>query len=330
MSRRLEALDYQMNALVTLTMAALTAADAPKLTSLVSQIDDLARHSQKPEFQRIAYYLTGYSKYYTSDLDAAFSDLDQAVLDSPPGRPGSSISFDQTASVRMIRSRALWARGEFQASLEEMDEALHSALMANHPPTLAWIAWGGGVCVYLWAGAMERAVTCAKLFEELAREHSNPGWATYIPSMQHALERLQNGGRSFSAESIKWEPTAPSHVDIMTSIHCAFHRPVDVKRIEKTPQHWCAAEHFRAAGEHELAAGRRTVAEKHFSHALSVALTQGAVAWEVRAAVSLARLKLQEDQRARARALLEPVVDRFPDGKVNADLTYARNLLVGC
>ncbi|XHS00340.1 transcriptional regulator [Sphingomonas sp. DBB INV C78] len=327
LSRKLQAPEHQMSSLVTLTLTALTLADAAKLTAYASQVDALAQRSQDPDFLRIAHYLNGYAKYYSSDLGAALYDLDQALVGASTSKPNISATVDYTPSVRTIRSRALWTRGEFQSSLDEMAEAHRAAIEGGYAPTIAWVAWGGGVCVYLWAGAIEQAAASALIFENLAREHSNPGWAAYIPALHEAFDRLRHPRRSFDAGPTSWTPTALSHVDIMTSIHCAFHRPADLQRMEGTPHHWCAAEHFRAAGEQRLAAGQMAEAERYFLRALATSTAQGAVAWEIRATLSLARLRIQQDQRVAVRELLEPISDRFADWSVNADLVHARELL---
>ncbi|WP_087002284.1 ATP-binding protein [Rhizobium sullae] len=329
LSKRLNAPDQQMSALVTLTVAALTAANLEKLEVYGSDAFEFAQRSQNPDFLRTAHYLNGYTKFYSSDFATALGECDRSLVLAAPANLDTPIAFDHVPNVRILRSRTLWVRGEFQSSLEEMEEAHRSAIAGGHVPTIAWAAWSG-LCVYLWAGAFERADASANLYEHLASEYSNPGWARYIPSAREAMERLRDGRRSFGAAPLDWTPHVPSHADFMTSIHCAFHRPVDLQRIEAVPRHWCAAEHFRAAGEHHLVAGRTIEAEKLFLHALATSQSQGNIAWEIRAILSLARLRIQQEQVSAARSVVEPLVDRFASSRVNADLVYAAELLAAC
>ena len=58
-----------------------------------------------------------------------------------------------------------------------------------------------------------------------------------------------------------------------------------------------------------------------------MARQQQAKSWELRAAVSLARLWQQQGQQAEARALLMPVYGWFTEGLDTADLQEARALL---
>ena len=60
---------------------------------------------------------------------------------------------------------------------------------------------------------------------------------------------------------------------------------------------------------------------------MEVARRQGALAWELRAATSLARLCHRQDQPIRARKALAPVVRRFTEGFTTADLVNANVLL---
>ena len=58
-----------------------------------------------------------------------------------------------------------------------------------------------------------------------------------------------------------------------------------------------------------------------------VACAQQATSWELRAAMSLARLWQRQGQRAEARELLVEVYDWFTEGFETADLQEARTLL---
>ena len=328
LSKRLNAPAQHMSALGMLAVAALTGADLKKVEVYGSDAFEFAVRAQGPDFLPTAHYLNGYAKYYCSDLVTALQECDRALDLAAPPNLGASNALDHVANVRMLRSRALWARGEFESSLEELEEAHRSAIESGHVPTIAWVAWGG-VLVYLWAGD-ERAAASAKLHEDLATQYSNPGWARYVPSMHEAMSLLRDGNRSFGTAPIDWMPHVPSHADFMTSIHCAFHRPVDLQRIEAVPRHWCAAEHFRAAGEHHLVAGRMIEAEKLFLQALATAQSHGNIAWEIRATLSLAGVKMKQEDVSAARSLVEPLIDRFASSRVNADLVYGTDLLAAC
>ena len=68
-------------------------------------------------------------------------------------------------------------------------------------------------------------------------------------------------------------------------------------------------------------------AEAYFERALAVARAQQAKSWELRAAISMARLWRDQGKRAEARDLLAPVYSWFTEGFDTLDLTEAKALL---
>jgi predicted ATPase len=68
-------------------------------------------------------------------------------------------------------------------------------------------------------------------------------------------------------------------------------------------------------------------AEACFQQALAMARQQQAQSWELRAAMSLARLWLQQGKRAAAYELLAPIYGWFAEGFDTADLQEAKVLL---
>jgi predicted ATPase len=89
------------------------------------------------------------------------------------------------------------------------------------------------------------------------------------------------------------------------------------------------AELHRLKGELLLAcaAGHDAEAETCFRQALDIARRQQARSWELRAAMSLARLWQRQGKRTEAHALLAPIYGWFTEGFDTADLQEARALL---
>jgi predicted ATPase len=96
---------------------------------------------------------------------------------------------------------------------------------------------------------------------------------------------------------------------------------------EKTGERWLTAELNRHQGQLLLREGHSEAAEKLFGIALSIAEDQGAKLWELRAAMSLARLRHDQGRRAEARDLLAPVYGWFTEGFGTPDLKEAKTLL---
>src|SRR5262249_60547387 len=92
---------------------------------------------------------------------------------------------------------------------------------------------------------------------------------------------------------------------------------------------WYLAELLRIKGEllRQSDPASAPAAEKCFVQALDVARQQGALFWELRNAISLARLKDSQRHRADARKVLQPVYAKFKEGFATADLRDAKALL---
>jgi predicted ATPase len=99
--------------------------------------------------------------------------------------------------------------------------------------------------------------------------------------------------------------------------------------VETGGEKWFEAEINRIAGEVALLSPERDAAkaEVDFERALSVARQQQAKSWELRAAMSLARLWRDQDKVQQARELLASVYGWFTEGFDTRDLKEARALL---
>ena len=137
------------------------------------------------------------------------------------------------------------------------------------------------------------------------------GGTTWYPEFQGALaEGLAGSGRP---------------VDALATIDHAL------AKVDRDGEHWCTPELLRLKGEFMLLpeVGRPDEAEGRFVQALEAARQQGALSWELRAAMSLARLRDDGTARpAEARQLLAPVYAQFSEGFATLDLRAAYAMLV--
>jgi predicted ATPase len=97
--------------------------------------------------------------------------------------------------------------------------------------------------------------------------------------------------------------------------------------VERTDERWFEAELYRQKGQLLLRQGYSDPAEELYHKALSIAQEQEAKLWELRAAVSIARLRRNQGRRAEARDLLAPVYGWFTEGFDTPDLIEAKELL---
>jgi predicted ATPase len=103
-----------------------------------------------------------------------------------------------------------------------------------------------------------------------------------------------------------------------------------LERCERYEERWYIAELLRVKGELELqrhSAAASSSAEDSFLQSIDWARRQGALSWELRAAMSLARLRRQQNRTTEARELLASVCNRFAEGFETADFRAANALL---
>ena len=97
--------------------------------------------------------------------------------------------------------------------------------------------------------------------------------------------------------------------------------------VERTGERWFAAELYRHKGRLLVRHGHAQAAEELYCEALKIAREQEAKLWELRGAMSLARLWGGQGRREEAQALLAPVYGWFTEGFATPDLKEARALL---
>jgi predicted ATPase len=129
----------------------------------------------------------------------------------------------------------------------------------------------------------------------------------------------------------------PWHLWYLATAYAELGQPDDARRciddaidkVERSKEKWCEAEVHRVAGEIALKAPQRDAAkaEKHFERALAAARAQQGKSWELRAAMSLARLWRSQGKPKQARELLAPIYRWFTEGFDTRDLKEAKELL---
>jgi predicted ATPase len=97
--------------------------------------------------------------------------------------------------------------------------------------------------------------------------------------------------------------------------------------VKSTGERWFEAELNKHKGQLLMRHGRAEAAEELYRKALGIAQEQEAKLWELRAAVSLARLRRDQGRRSEARELLAPVYGWFTEGFDTPDLREAKALL---
>jgi class 3 adenylate cyclase/predicted ATPase len=283
----------------------------------------------------------------TGDIVEAKAHFNQALaLYRPAAHRRLMTRFGQDLRVTCLafRSMASWLLGYPEAALHDADCALSEAREIGHAATLMFTL-NFPVLINTYCGnydaANEHLEELAALAEEKGARFRKAegvlrrGYILTLTGAARAVEIVLAGIDLWrSAGSTIF---APEH-EFMLAIAHANAGQFDEARLcieramtamSATRERWCEAEVHRVAGEITLRSPERDVAkaESHFRHALTVAQAQQAKSWELRAAMSLTRLLIDQGRRQTARDILAPVYDWFTEGFDTSDLRKARTLL---
>ena len=160
------------------------------------------------------------------------------------------------------------------------------------------------------------------------------GWVKVMTGdVAEGISLLRSGSSAFRSTGA--EAWMPQHIALLAKA-CEVAGQIEealflfneaLQIVERTGECWFAAELNRHKGQVLLRQGQSEAAEELYRTALSIAGEQEAKLWELRAAVSLARLRRDQGRHAEARDLLAPVYAWFTEGFDTADLRDAKALL---
>jgi predicted ATPase/class 3 adenylate cyclase len=327
--------------------ASFIAFDGTAARELATQILALAEKQVAPVQRLIAHRLMGTSLLFTGNIAQARAHCDQAiVLYDPVAHRPLVTTFGQDIRVAILcyRAWALWVLGYPDAALADTRQVLKHAREIGHAATLMQ-ALQFTPFVNMCCGNDAAANALADELVAVADEKGAPLWKALGMLNQGCLLTL--AGRSSDAVQQMTAAIAalratgatvwlPSNLSFLAWAHADLGNRDDAWRCtseamraaERTGEKWFEAELYRMAGEIALSSGPdASKAEMYFERALAVARAQQAKSWELRAAMSMARLWRNQGKRNEARDLLAPVYGWFTEGFDTLDLKQAKALL---
>jgi class 3 adenylate cyclase/predicted ATPase len=319
-----------------------------RVRELAEQFLALAQKQSASGPRMIAHRLMGISLLFTGDPVAARSHHDKALtLYDPVEHKALTSRFGHDSGVAIFSYRpfSLWLLGYSEAALRDTEEALRIARDLGQAATLMYALAHVGVPNIL-CGRYEAAAAQTREVLALSEEKSAPHWRAFGMLNQgwllaltgkaaEAAPLISEGIAAYRATgSTNWIPLRLSYLALARAeigqVDEAW-RCIDEAStaIALTSERWCEAEVNRTAGEIilKMPAPDMAKAQAYFQRALDTARAQQAKSWELRAAMSMARLWRDQGKRDVARDLLAPVYGWFTEGFDTIDLKEARALL---
>jgi predicted ATPase len=244
----------------------------------------------------------------------------------------------------MYLARILWLQGFPDEAMRTADDAVDEAREINHAVSLCYALAFAACPIMLWVGDLAAAERYITMLLDHSAQDALPSWGALSRLLQGVLVTrrgdLGPGLRQLRGALDEFGGPLVAMM-FLNELAAGFARAGQIadglaaaeqaiERAERTKARWLFPESLRIWGELLLlqaATGAAAAAEDHFRQALDWARRQGALSLELRAVTSLARLLCDEGNSAEAKAVLQPVYDRFTEGFDTADLKAAKTLL---
>ena len=265
-----------------------------------------------------------------------------AIYDPAEHRPLTTRSGrDVGVTLLSFRSNCVWQLGYPAASRNDAERAVKNAREIGHATTLVYALSRAATCYILcrnYAAAHAQLDELTALADEKGKALGalQRGWlfpltgnaSDAVRAITSGMTSLRSIGATLYEPRYLWNlAMAYTELDQLDDARRCIDDAID--KVEKSKEKWCEAEVHRIAGEIALKslAPDTEKAEKYFDRALFVARQQQAKSWELRAAMSMARLWRSQGKSQQARELLAPIYGWFTEGFDTLDLKDAKSLL---
>ncbi len=329
-------------------VANLVAFNGDVMRELAVQFLALAEKQSATGPLMLGHRLMGLSLLHTGNIADGRAHLDRAftLYDYAEHRPlATRFGQDIGAATLCWRSLAFWLLGYPEAALADTEHALTVAREIGHSATLMYVlnfsAW-----THIHCGNYAAATALIDEFSALKDQTGSLFWAAWgmmqrgcvlalTDKVSDAVQTITSGVTAMrSTGTTMWMPLwlsylARANAEIGQFDAATRYIGETMTAVEVAKESWCEAEVHRLAGEIALLSPERDAAkaEAYFERALGVARAQQAKSWELRAAMSMARLWRDQGKRQQARDLLVPVYGWFTEGFDTRDLKEAKVLL---
>ena len=254
--------------------------------------------------------------------------------------------FNQPIVARAYLSRILWFQGFPDQAKRIAQNSVDDAHEFGHSLSLCHVLAQAVAPVALLCGDLETAKYAIETLLTHSTHHSLAFWQLRGRGLKSVLLilsgdvsagiKLLRNVLNDHSES-KFYLCEAMYLGILALALCSQHQAKEgLVVIDKAltlshgdEERWCMPELIRIKGELLLLKDPLDTdnAESHFLEAIEVAKKQGTLCWELRAAVSFARLHHQQGDSSTGHSLLQSVYNRFTEGFETSDIKAAKALL---
>lgn len=344
-AKELQDEEYQLHILWGAYAGSMTGGKFPAALDIANKFRQTARTIGKAEVL-IGHRMIGTALSRLGDQVTARMHTDMMLEEyDPPIGNSHSVMFggDQRALARGTLARILWLQG---FSDQAMAEVRQSCKLIDQDVSVLCHRLITFACpVALWSGNLAEAKQYSEILQEFTaervsemRDHGDciageisltEGDAeTALYLLKRAVTSIRQRG---SVQHLTWQLMVMARAlsgigrtaESVAALDEALHR------CERFGEGWCRPELIRIKADILVqgAADITPAIGRKLTNALVLARRQGARAWELRIATTLARLRVEEGRNDLAADVLKPVYGEFTEGFSTPDLRGARAVL---
>jgi predicted ATPase/DNA-binding winged helix-turn-helix (wHTH) protein len=350
LAERLHAGDYLLRALWGLCIDQFNNGEFRKALELAHRFSAAVASSSNTVDLMMADRLLATTLHYLGDQNLAHHHITRTLarlLDLPAKPQVVRFRFDPRVSAHYFQARILWLLGLADQSLRVVEHNIEEGRASGNALTFCSVLGQGACPLTFLAGDLDAAERhCTSLVEHTER-HPIRLWNLWARAFRGVV-LAKRGDVPAGLEILRKELERVGEARFLPRFLMPLGElaaclgtvgevaqglaTVDeaLARCDARDERWYEAELLRTKGELFLHAGeQRSVsdAERHFDRAMEVARHQGAVFWELRTAISLARLRISQDRDADALHILNSACGKFTEGFATADMRSAQALI---
>ena len=324
----------RVSILTALWGTAAARADFRAAAHWAARIGRIARQTADPVFALIAGRTRAQSLHYMGHHRVARSIAQRIVANAPQRIPlaYNPSPIELRISMRIVLARILWLQGFAEQAASMAGECVQHARTGSPLAQFQALVMAA-VPIALWTGGQAPLDEWVAELHANATRHALGPWRQWAVGYREllALRRGEAVAPSGDDGQDLGQPDPNVH-DHLCTFDARFLTAADIQRVSAGRVGWCAPEILRLQGEHILmqtADAPSSSGEDVLWHSFARARRQGALAWQLRSAISLARLRSAQGRRPEALDLLQRVHAQFTEGLDTADGRAASDLLAG-
>ena len=300
------------------------------------RLSELAINGPKSPEGLIADRAVGLTELLRGNLATARSAIERVRSSSQGWRNREVLSwyaYDPDVMARNTLVALLWLEGKPDSAVALASENAARALEAGNENLTSIVLADGPCLTAVMVGDETAAEGYLELLDASLRRGGAAGLASWTKSVRALLAARRGDagpGLAFLNEEVAIHDAHPRRVNMLAELaealgHAGAAEPAKrladslLERVQRTGQLWIVGEVQRVRAQF---CADDSEARSLLEFALETAQQQGALAWELRAATSLARR-----WPSAARPLLARVLESFTEGHSTRDLIAAREVL---